>query len=443
MGYTFKVLFHHLLKTDYEITSQQDYYERYPDAKFCYAPRKIGDGLFFKAAPLLFSTAIEEQPLRCFDYKGIPALFPVHSQDSDLPFDPFAASFFCLSRYEEYLPHITDIHGRFPAHESVAFKNEFLHLPIVDKWALLLADMIQSRYPDQRFQSRYFDFEDTIDIDSAYSYKNKGAFRTVTGMMRDLFVRHQREELGRRMRVITNKEPDPYDTFDFIIETHLKHPGLRLKFFPLLGDYNVYDKNITHLNREFRELLQHLCDYAKMGIHTSYAAHDNPKQAAIERQRLDAILHRKTKRNRYHFLRLTLPKSYDNLIDNDILHDYTMGYAEEPGFRAGTGSPYPFYNLENDCETPLTIHPFVIMDTTLKRYKGMDLQAVRDTYRQFLDAIKAVEGHCCCLWHNQNFCECEGWEGWRDIYTDILDYADKLKNQRRDDTAALSPLPKP
>jgi hypothetical protein len=47
-------------------------------------------------------------------------------QIGDLPFDPLAATFYLVSRYEEYLPFIPDEHGRFPAKQSFAFSNGFL-----------------------------------------------------------------------------------------------------------------------------------------------------------------------------------------------------------------------------------------------------------------------------------------------------------------------------
>ena len=37
------------------------------------------------------------------------------TENSALPFDVFAAGFYLLSRYEEYLPHIKDRFHRFPA----------------------------------------------------------------------------------------------------------------------------------------------------------------------------------------------------------------------------------------------------------------------------------------------------------------------------------------
>jgi len=67
-------------------------------------------------------------------------------------------------------------------------------------------------------------------------------------------------------------------------------------------------------------------------------------------------------------LRLNLPDTYRNLIDEDITDDYSMGYAALPGFRAGICSPYNFYDLDIEVETKLRVHPFMVMDGTLKDY---------------------------------------------------------------------------
>ncbi len=421
VGYTLNVLFHYILKVDFEITTDIDIFENYEGAKLCYGQQKIGDGLFIRANGLLFQTTIEEQSPRCFKYADTVALFPVHSASADLPFDLLAASFYCLSRYEEYLPHLTDIHGRFPASESLAFKEGFLTQAVVDRWVLMFADIIRQRYPEENIPQRFFDFEDTFDIDAAYCYRNKGFLRTVVGMGRDLFSRRYPNELSKRIRVLLRKESDPFDSFDYIIGLHQQHPHIRLKFFPLMADYNVYDKPISYQNDEFQQLLKHLGDYAKIGLHASYVAHDNPRKIAVESERLEALLHRRIVRNRYHFLRLTLPESYNALIDNGIMHDYTMGFADEPGFRAGTGNPYPFFDLESDSETQLTIHPFVIMDATFLHYKKeLSLDEVKSVYFSLIDESKTVGGVFSALWHNQTLCDNFGCQGWKELYEKVL-----------------------
>ncbi len=430
LGYTLNVLFRHLLRLDFEITVDLDVFERHDGPKLCYGRQQLGDGLFIRSCDLLFQTTIEDQQPRCFRYEEMPALYPVHNAESAFPFDIFAASFFCLARYEEYLPHFTDAHGRFPATESLAYKEHFLSMAVVDRWAVMLARKIKQRYPAMNIPPRVFDVEDTIDIDAAYCYRNKGFIRTLTGLGRDFVSRENRGEIRKRMRVIFNKEHDPFDTFDYILEIHNQLPGMRLKFFPLMADYNVNDKPISYQNGEFRQLLQHLGDYAKMGLHASYASFDEPELVGVESERLASLMHRKTVRNRYHFLRLALPKSYDMLLDNGILHDYTMGYADEPGFRAGTGNPYPFFDLESDCETPLTIHPFAAMDSTFYYYKKFSPEAAEEVYRQLTDEVKGVGGVLSLLWHNQSLCEDFGWQGWRDVYERVLKYADAARKTK-------------
>lgn len=427
LGYTLNAIFKHLLHVDFQITMDIDLFNSHDGPKISYGSQKISNAPFFRSCDLLFETTIEEQSPKPFPFQDTTALFPVHSQASALPFDPFAATFFCLSRYEEYLPHFNDIHGRFPASESLAFKEKFLQQAVVDRWASMIAKILADRFEDFELTPRSFDVEDTIDIDAAYCYRNKGIVRTIAGIGKDLFINRQPHLVKKRLKVLFLKDQDPFDSFDYIIDVHNSHPWIKLKVFPLMADYNVNDKPISYQNTDFRRLLQHMGDYAKMGLHASYASFDNPALVALESERLESILHRTTVRNRYHFLRLSFPKSYNALMDNNIIHDYSMGYADEPGFRAGTGTPYPFFDLESDCETSLTIHPFVAMDSTFYFYKKFHPEQAKPVYLQLIDECMAVGCRVSLLWHNQSLCEDFGWEGWRNLYESVLAYADSTR----------------
>ena len=284
LGYTINVVMRNILQTEFAITVDPDTFRNHPEAKLCYDSHPLDncDAIFIKARNLLFETTIEEQECQCFEYNGIPVLFPCYGRNTELPFDPFAAIFYMISRYEEYLPHRNDIHGRFLATESIAYKNGFLQMAVVDRWALMLKDIILKHYPDTVFSKRIFNFVQTIDIDSAYCYLNKGIFRTTLGFMRDGLHRHDKEMVRHRMRVLRGKEHDPFDTFDYVIELNQKLPNrFSLLFFTLLGDYGIYDKPISSYNNEFRQLLQHLGDYAKIGIHCSYYSTDEPDNARL------------------------------------------------------------------------------------------------------------------------------------------------------------------
>lgn len=423
LGYTLNLLFKHVLRMDFSITTDEEYYLSYGDAKLCYGPRRLGDGIFLKSSKLLFQTSIDEQTPQPFETEGQWMIFPVYGRDIDLPFDPLAATFYMVTRYEEYLPHREDEHGRFMSHESLAVTTGFNDEPVVDQWAYMLKSLIAERYPDLTMPHRQYQFVQTVDIDAAWCFLHKGFFRTVVGTLRDLVIRKDLAEVKHRFEVLIHKKPDPFDTFDYIIEQRQRVPGAYLLFFCLLAEYDQYDKPANYNAPATRQLLQHLGDYAKMGIHPGYNALERPLDVSTEAKRLEALLHRTIVRSRFHFLRLKLPQSYRILHHAGILHDYTMGYADTTGFRAGISSPYPFYDLERDKETGLTIHPFCVMDTTLQKYLKMSPEEGVERYKKLIERVRAVDGTFCCIVHNQNLCEDYGWKGWRNTYEQMLDLA--------------------
>lgn len=423
LGYTLKVIFNHLLRAEYSITTDEEYFLQWGDAKISYGHKRLGDSLFIKCHSLLFETSIEEQRPHAECRDGQWVLYPVYGRDLDFDFDPLAATFFMVTRYEEYLPHREDMHGRFMPEESLAMREGFLEEPVVDQWARLIRSKLTDRYPGFEMPRQSYRFVQTVDIDAAWRYLHKGVFRTTVGMMRDLFSRRDPEEVIRRARVLMHKEEDPFDTFDYIIDLHRRTPGAYLLFFVLLADYDQYDKPASYLNRHFRELIQHLGDYAKMGLHPGYNTMERPTNLDTEKRRLEGIIHRTVVRGRYHFLRLQLPRSYRILQHNGIRHDYTMGYAEAAGFRAGISVPYPFYDLERDHENELLIHPFCVMDTTLKKYLQLTPEEGLERYKKIIDRVREVDGTFCCIVHNQNLNELDGWAGWRESYEKMVEYA--------------------
>ena len=159
-----------------------------------------------------------------------------------------------------------------------------------------------------------------------------------------------------------------------------------------------------------------------MGIHTSYYCSDKPEKVEQEIERLSAILHRNVTRNRFHFLRFSLPYSYKMLIRNGIDKDYTMGYASEPGFRSGTCTPHHFFDLESDSESPLKVYPFTVMDATLCRHHGMSPDEAIAAFGKLIDEVKAVEGTFISIWHNESLSDRKEWTGWRPVYEAMLSY---------------------
>lgn len=430
IGYTLKVLFRIVLRTDFEITTDRTLFESHQGPRLCYCRERVGDSVWVKSTELLLQTTVMEHDLHIYQEGDTAAFYPVYGHDLDFSFDLLAASFFMLSRYEEYLPHRSDMHGRFTAETSIASEHGFLQTAVVERWADMLAGKLKERFPDWSLPERQFDMVNTIDIDAAYCYKHKGMVRTMLGLSRDLIGHRNPEEVLLRRRVVMNKERDPFDTFDYLLDLKMHHRSIPMVFFVLIGDYSQYDKAINYHSEEFRGLLKHLGDYAKVGLHASYVSFDEPKKVEIEKQRLEQIMNRTIVRNRSHFLRMRLPMTYRVLMRAGIEHDYTMGYAEVSGFRAGISTPYPFFDLNTDSEMLLTIHPFAVMDATLRRYQHLGPEEAWPVLKQLMDEVARVRGTFSSIWHNENLSEMFGWEGWRSVYEQMLDYGETLKTNK-------------
>ena len=425
LQYTFELIFREELGITYELTTDKELFNSHKGAKFQYGESQLVEGtLFQKSAGLLFERDIKDQNIKICNYKDSKAIYPVFNEKSLFPFDIFAASFYIISRYEEYLPHVCDSHNRFQPQDSILYKMDVLQKPVINIWAQDLGNAITSHYPDIQLKKKSFKFIPTYDVDAAWAYKNKGIFRTSSAFFRDL-LRLDFNEIKLRWQVLTNKRMDPFDTFSYQIELQ-KELKLNPLYFILCGDYATNDKNISILNTNFQNLIKRIGDYALVGIHPSYSSYLKKDVIKKEVTRLSNVLNREVTMSRQHFLRLYLPQSYQILIELDILDDYSMGYASQAGFRAGYADTFAFFDLENDIKTKLKIHPFALMDGTMRDYLSLDTQESFEKAKSLIQEVKNVNGTFILLWHNETLSGEKRWEGWITLYRKILDYATSL-----------------
>jgi len=419
LRYTMQLMLNQLLGLEVEYTCDISEFKHYDGPKFSYSVAVENKFLFFAANSLLFESKITARDLKHFSYEGGIVLFSLMDKDSVLPFDPFAASFYLVSRYEEYLPHIRDNHNRYLASGSDAYQQGYLHKPLVNMWSLRIRDILHSWFPDLTFTTPVFDFVPTIDVDAAYAYKNKGVTRALGGIYK-AFQYKDYNEVRHRIRVLFRLEHDPFDTFELQMQLQAKYK-YRSIYFMLLADYGPNDKNIPYNNRYFQSLIRYLGDYAEIGIHPSYASSLQPSLMVMETDRLSKILKLEIENSRQHFLKLSLPETYRNLINNDIVNDYSMGYAEVPGFRASICTPFPFFDLDNDSPTPLMIHPFTVMDGTLIDYLKLTPQKATETINELIAEVKKVGGTFIPLWHNTTLNDSGEFKGWLDVYIKMVE----------------------
>ncbi|MEX1189084.1 MAG: polysaccharide deacetylase family protein [Bacteroidia bacterium] len=418
--YTFKLIFEDILGLEFKITTNKEDLLAWNGPKITYCRQAIKDELFFYSTELLFETGIVVQEPSTIRWGGSKVFFPVN-KTSALPFDPFAAAFLLVSRYEEYLPHLKDRHGRFTPSQSLAFQHGFLQKPVVNIWAWEIKAMLEKRFGKIEGKERKYRFTPTIDIDNAWAYRHKGFIRIGGGLLSDLFNLNF-QEFKNRFKSVFHFQSDPYDTYDYQIKLFERY-NLHPIYFILLGDYATFDKNVPHQNKHMQSLIKFMGDAGDVGIHPSYASSENPLKIRKEISRLSHILHQEIHLSRQHFLKMNIPETYQRLLEYDITDDYTMGYADLPGFRASICSPYYFYDLDLEIETPLRIHPFAIMDGTLKDYMNIDPERAMEVINPLINSVKAVKGEFISVWHNESFAENLRWKGWRNIYENHIEAA--------------------
>ena len=419
--YIFHLMFQELLNTEYKLTTNPEELSTFEGVKFSYAKAPIANEMFFQSDQLLFERGISHKDLTFINFDELPAFFPVYHPATALPFDLFAASFYLVSRYEEYLPYKKDQYGRFGATESLAWNRDFLNKPLINIWAKKLGQVLSDRFPGFKPAGTTYKFIPTIDIDAAWAYKQKGVFRSIGGLANAL-SKLEFKEIQLRTRVLTGLEPDPFDTYDFLLSTHKKYK-LESIFFILFAEYGLNDKGISFRNQKFHTLLKYLADYAKVGIHPSYNSNNYPGKLKQEISRLSKVLNREVTKSRQHFLMLRLPTTYRNLINLDITDDYSMGFASQPGFRASICSSFNFYDLDLDAETKLRIHPFTFMEGTLRDYMNVSADKALEIIKSLIKEVKDVNGTFIPIWHNESLSDKKRWVGWQNVYEQMIEMA--------------------
>jgi hypothetical protein len=418
--YIFKLFFNEIHQIKFQITEREDEFKVFDGAKLNYSNTSFENEIFIESIGLLNEKGINQQDINVSPQNNIPAFFQSQS-DSSMGFDVFSASFYLVSRYEEYLPFVKDIHQRFQAENSLAYKHDFLQKPLINIWAKSLMQKIKQKHPDLEVIFPTYNYISTIDIDNAFYYLEKGFVRSLAGFFTSLFS-FDFNSIQQRFAVLLGKQKDPYDTYDAQLKLQ-KEYNLKVIYFILLADYGLNDKNISFTKRKFQLLIKRLADYASIGIHPSYGSNTNFAKLPKEIKRLEGITKREVTKSRQHFLKLTLPETYNQLVDFGIRDDYTMGFASAIGFRASICSAYTFYNLDTETILPIKIHPFAVMDATLLYYLKLSPEQSLTQISALIEEVKNVNGTFISLWHNDTFSNYKQWEGWEIVYKEMIKLA--------------------
>lgn len=413
LRYILDLLLHDMLGIDYILTT--DIYLNNNDAEpfINYSCHNIKGSFMITPSGLLFEKEIiQNDPGKTGHWDGCPVFY--ETSGGDIPFDIFAASFFLVTRYEEYLPFIPDSHGRFPSSLSYARKQNFLHLPVVNIWVHKLGEKLKKHFPGLIVKTPDFSFLSTIDIDNVWEYHHRPFLHNTLSLLKSI-LKGDLRTFQIKKDIVIGKQRDPFDTYD---EWEELHRGIMEKvyIFILAGAGSRKDNLINPGKKEWQEKIRELSGKYPPGLHPSYRANLDERIITREKNLLESVIGTPVTRSRQHFLRLSMPDTYRALIKSGIKEDYTMGFHDHTGFRAGIAYPFPFFDLISNESTELVVYPLVLMDRTLKDYMGLSPSYAMEETEQLIKRVKSTGGLFISLWHNSSLGDTGEWKEWRKVY---------------------------
>lgn len=415
LKFAFKHVCVNILGISVDFTTTVENFVSHDSLKMSYAKKPLGKEVFISSAAILFEQGLSDYTISVADWEDTKCFFAANP-DSHLPFDIFAATFYLLSRYEEYLPHVKNNYGGYKMENSLAFREGFLKQPVIDIWALKFKKCLLNSYPEFEFPEKTYTIQPIIDVGTAYYYKHKGTVRIIGSLFKDV-IGLRFTNIYTCFAVLLGAKKDPYDVYKYIINKQ-KQSKVKFIVFFLVGDYSTHDKSISIQKNNFKTLIKHIGDYCKVGLRISFLGITDTEIIKKEKQRLQGVINTDVVATRNSFSKLNLPKVYRKLINLSIHNDYSMGYEEEVGFRAGTCTPFFFYDINKEIQTPLKLHPYQFSDTAVRS----KIAATERKYvlQAVINQTKRVNGNFVAIFHNYTFGKSQQWKGYKDLFNMVL-----------------------
>jgi hypothetical protein len=382
-----------------------------------YSHQHIEGAFQIEPHTLLFDTKIINQKIEVVLKNETPIFF---ENNSMLGFDIFAASFYLLTRYEEYLPHDVDAYDRFSHTNSLAFKHHFLQLPLINIWAIMLWQQLQvfnTTLPNYTPSSNNLF---TYDVDMAYAYKHKGFVRQAKIFFKNL-MQFKFKKIQQQFAIIKDKANDPFDNFTRIVALHLLNKTEPIFFILCAKQISRYNKNNTRDAPDFIKLLNYIKTKAIIGIHPSYNSSNNVAILSEEKNWLQANIQSAITANRQHYIKFTMPDTFEQLISNGITSDYSMGYGSINGFRASTSNAHLFFNLNANQVRPLSLYPFCWMDANALYEQHFNAQEALTEYVHYKKIVQLYGGTFISVWHNFIISNEPAFKNYCTVYANAMD----------------------
>jgi hypothetical protein len=374
--------------------------------------------VLFATAPEAWLTEASLPTVRTLD--RLPIIYGAPAPDPDrLAVDVFGAAFFMLTRYEELAVAERDEHDRFPTRASVAARAGFLGTPVVDAYVELLWEAMQRTWPRLSRRPRAYSVALTHDVDDPLATLEHGPRDVVRQLGGDLARRRDPRLAARRARALLgDRDRDPNNTFDFLMDVSERH-GVRSAFY-FLAHRDERPREGAYLFEHpwVRSLIGRIARRGhEIGVHPSLPTYRDAELTREELERLRQVAEAEGVRQdewggRQHYLRWANPDTWRNWETAGLTYDSTLAYSETIGFRTGTCHAYRAFDLLERRPLRLVERPFQVMDVTLLNAMGLSFDAASAAVLDIAAQCRRYSGRLGILWHNNTLLRSEREQRW-------------------------------
>ena len=294
----------------------------------------------------------------------------------------------------------------------------------MDEYVELVWAAIHSLWPTITRRSSTFRLRPTHDVDEPWATRRP---RAVVG---DLLYRRDPSLAARRLRAILDArsgrvDRDPYDTFDFLMDTSERHDLRSTFYFMAGGTPGESDYRYGLTDPPFAGLLRRIHDRGhEIGLHASYDSYASAERTQSEFDALRAAcgaagVDQPTWGVRQHYLRFDNPQTWRNHEAAGLDHDSTLGYVDQIGFRAGTSREFPLFDLRARRTLNLRERPLVVMDGALLGHQALSLEVATPQIREVVGQCRRYRGDAVILYHNHTVAGAHHRAHYRDLIAEL------------------------